>query len=82
MKDLIYSKDQIERLYATTESTYGKEIPIERILGNAQQAADLLGATYRTALCLCKDHKVLEAEVERLREENETLKKQMEDDLK
>ena len=31
---------------------------------------------------LCEDCDILEAEVNRLREENETLKKQMEDDLK
>ena len=67
---------------------HGKEVQEERyyseewVRGNTTLASIVIETCILFTYDLCEDYDTLEAEVERLREENETLKKQMEDDLK
>lgn len=79
MKELNFSEE--ERWWAIDdyERNTKNSMTKEEIVKNPNINAILINGLYERVKDLCG---TLEAEVERLREENETLKKQMEDDLK
>ena len=67
------------KVFAVAEKLHPSE---EQVIETAKMYTEIVPSCYETLTNLCKDCDTLEAEVERLREENETLKKQLEDDLK
>lgn len=81
MKELNFSKEKRKETYECVDFL---------INGNGEYTLNVnpgVATIWCQTLCsiqkkLIEDCNTLEAEVERLREENETLKKQMEDDLK
>ena len=74
------SKEDTEEFYRKMKD-YSEAgiVEIANVIGNSYEAAHIMQCT---AALVLEVNATFEAEVERLREENETLKKQMEDDLK
>lgn len=83
MKDLYFSKEERSNLrFSCAQIEENGGIEFKAVQENPGFATQLIEGLYLTSKLLIDDCNTLEAEVERLREENETLKKQMEDDLK
>lgn len=73
------ARAEMLEMFVVAEKLHPNE---EQVIENAKIYTELVPSCYETLTDLCEDCNTLESEVERLREENETLKKRMEDDLK
>ena len=83
MKELNFGKGTRGSLFDRVEHYFPKgELSIKKVSSYVTEYTGILNWMRHKINEVIEDCNALEAEVERLREENETLKKQMENDLK